>query len=174
MKNNGKAISFSYYKESDYLNLCGRMSNMAGSKFSRLGISSPMSIPHSSSFSATSRDDDVTEDDDFTEGDDVTEEDDADKVDFDAAITVADAVAILADDANVTTASDVIAEVVSVITVLAVSPEAIVVAVTALFFDSDSAFSSSSSICPSLIWASFRWKKEPPDGEERGADTTLR
>ncbi len=137
-----------------------------------------MSIPHSSS-SATSRDDDVTEDDDFTEGDDVTEEDDADKVDVDATTTDADDVANLADDADVA-ASDVIAAVVSV-TLLSVSPEAIIVAVTASFFDSDSSsnfeafFSSSfSSICPSLIWASFRWKKEPLDGEERGTDTTRR
>ncbi len=146
---------------------------MAGSKFSRLGMSSPMSIPHSSS----SADDDVTEEDAAIKEEPT--EDDADKVDVDAAITVADdVVVILADDADVTTASDVIAAVVSVITLLAVPARDIVVAVIASFSESDSpsnfaSFSSSSS-CPSLIWASFRWKKEPLDGEERGTDTTRR
>jgi hypothetical protein len=155
---------------------------MAGSKFSRLGMSSPMSTPHSSSSAddGVTEDDDVTEDEGVTEEDDVTEEkpteDDADKVDDDAAKTVADVVAILADDADVA-ASDVIAAVVPV-TLLAVSPKAVVAPVTASFFDSESPSnfiaSFSSSICPSFIWASFRWKKEPPDGEERGAAATRR
>ncbi len=131
-----------------------------------------MSIPHPSSSSATSRDDDVTEKDDVTEDDDVTEEDDVNEEPDDDKVDV--------DAADVTTASDVIEAVVSVITLLAVSPKAIVVAVTASFFDNKSSsnfaafFSSSSFICPSLIWASLRWKKEPADGKERGADTTRR